>query len=1699
MAVINGVDWTVKVKRFTPGVTTDIETADFLLDDQYGFPNGSYPSNHTGAQPYEIWKEALTLESAGSLTPLTGNHQYVAGTNSIIIIRVACDGDPFTELNTPPDEPAFNFDISYGGITPYFIGHQSDVWNTGLGTAHAYLYFIPENSLNGPGTYFCSVAPDSDCTSLVGYGVAITQVVNVEQRVPSGYNDATTLNEFAWSTSFNSGDGNGGERKVQFDLNTTTLEANSIIIGNGAQATQGAIGWACTDDEPTEGSSPVSRQVDSADGIWQAGTAGGVTRTYFGNAGSTGFPRGKAASFHIDDDIASWNKRVYFDQSVNAGSAAIAARWNREAVIDGAFVQPAGSLVTASASSSELTTSHTLTTGSNRMVVAFITAENASGTGIPDLSALQYGGVPMTQVASLSAEGSKGDYYHKCYAILEEDFPVGTTHTVTTVHLAGSAAGIRIQMQQYNDVVQSVPTGADVTATLFTSGNEETITVDRHLPGDAVLFAGSSNEHDPNGIGQVTSIDHDGPSRKLSTQFNDGGPALGLHTHYFTALHGGPADFNMQVHNQQHLALIGVRLIAAGKASTTEIDVTPYTQGIQVDQDAPMGRPSQSRATIRLDNSGGDFTPLLGNTFSTVDWFSYGLFIEATVPGQPPSVVFHGIIRDFKISDDSTNSYVDVLALDALSLSARGPVAEFPSGFVGNTGDVIEGLLSTTFTPVDDGIALPDLGMTSAQYRLTETPLYPHTIKAEGTDLALRGSARTIIDNHVLPAGPMMLFSTQIIPSGSVARYEGHLVGPILVKSQGSRIIYELTDDLTDTTRLKFAKLTFDFLTSDIINRCKANRISPFAVEKGAQTRTSIAKYGVRSKDFPQLAANTNSDVFSVAALWASRFSDPKFSILEVDLGYTNESVALQGTVQQRDALAGLLDIRSSLWAQCDIITSSLTGTPELTTTPTSPLTTINAVQQGTARLAALAVRLDPAFSNRSVTGHGVSVTQFTDDAGASPPDYSFTHTLIWGYNRMVLIAIMGDTTGTPDDVVTYGGVTATLLATQLDPGSNQFVRWHYIQEGSLPAVSDTEPKTYTVVVSRTNDGPQRAWVGAFQQVAQAIPTTAGGGSLTSPATTASIATVPAASLTLTAGSSNIPNGTILSADYPHPTYETDTHLAVAVVIEAATSSEAESLGTDATQLMTSSTSFSFSHTLEAGSNRIAILAIAGRAPSSPHANETVTYGGVSMTAFHDYEIVRSGSDIGIIRFFYLLESSLPADGSNTLSVTGASSSGKAAWFGVFSGANQAAPTNITDVGTFGTGNNTIEADPIVLADGDNLVFASTLTTTQSFKTMYHYSGTLAESLIKRLDSYGSSQACHSHVSTLNEPATGRVGQSALIEHDWGGQNVKREVVAGIGIDPNSDGETVSILGTLDHTDGSSSGTDTISHTLPAGNNRMVLMAWLGRDNSNQYPSTSGPTYGGVSGIEIGRHRVHSLDTAFVILWYVPESSLTTGANTASISSSTTGNRRTFYVWAVENARQPTSVEDLRFVDGGYADAVSGTNGPDQTRDTTGAADGGLIMAFGFIQAATSTNITFTYETPTLVQTLPTLKNVEHSIGPSATSAIGARTAQSAELRSMTFDDAVGSEVILDTNQQVDTLSAGGFLSTGIGNYAVDPAYDTPVAYEPNGIGQPTRLLITGRQVRVNHKWFGIKLKTRPEYYAGFILDEDRLNSSDTI
>lgn len=93
-----------------------------------------------------------------------------------------------------------------------------------------------------------------------------------------------------------------------------------------------------------------------------------------------------------------------------------------------------------------------------------------------------------------------------------------------------------------------------------------------------------------------------------------------------------------------------------------------------------------------------------------------------------------------------------------------------------------------------------------------------------------------------------------------------------------------------------------------------------------------------------------------------------------------------------------------------------------------------------------------------------------------------------------------------------------------------------------------------------------------------------------------------------------------------------------------------ELLGTTATAVRnnTSGTTISATHTLIAGSNRIAIVVAA---IEDDAAIASCTYGGVSMTAMTE-KAHSTGGTATRLRMFYLLEAGLPADGSKTVTMT---------------------------------------------------------------------------------------------------------------------------------------------------------------------------------------------------------------------------------------------------------------------------------------------------------------------------------------------------------------------------------------------------------------------------------------------------------------
>ena len=381
-------------------------------------------------------------------------------------------------------------------------------------------------------------------------------------------------------------------------------------------------------------------------------------------------------------------------------------------------------------------------------------------------------------------------------------------------------------------------------------------------------------------------------------------------------------------------------------------DFTSFVQGLQIKQGGPIGRVNPGSLNLRLDNSTGLFTPGLGNTYSDIDWFTKAVKVTAQVDvggggEQAVSDVFHGVVRQFKLTDTGHTSYVDIVGHDALTVAARGPQIDVftSAGFASATPSaVVEGLLSTNFNSQDPGITFPRLGQSSdGAFDLGEAPTTP---QLRSSSLP-KANARQLIDNHVLPSGPFVLWATDIQnDSGNTrALYKGCMVGNTLRKttaddgaasangdagttgSRYNRRTFAFTDDTSSTSALFFAKVGFDFTNSELANRCATtSTFSGASTTQIAQTISSINLYGIRSKDFPQTVNETTTTAAAVSTFWADRFSSVEFTIQQLDLGAANAEIAANGSATQKRLLGDLLDVRSGLWNPSSLTISNLRG-----------------------------------------------------------------------------------------------------------------------------------------------------------------------------------------------------------------------------------------------------------------------------------------------------------------------------------------------------------------------------------------------------------------------------------------------------------------------------------------------------------------------------------------------------------------------------------------------------------------------------------------------------------------------------------------------------------------------------------------------------------------------------------------------------
>jgi len=351
-------------------------------------------------------------------------------------------------------------------------------------------------------------------------------------------------------------------------------------------------------------------------------------------------------------------------------------------------------------------------------------------------------------------------------------------------------------------------------------------------------------------------------------------------------------------------------------------DYTSRVAGMNVKQRLGRARLGTGNAVVTMLNNDGALTPNAGGTYSGVDWFSQLVRINCTVTDGGSSEtanVFSGMIKDFKLSDDGTNSMVQFKMIDMAGI--LGQTETYTSlgydtvgGITGAITRVLRGD-GATIPPVPT----PSFGGTDSKYRpfnVTAGSAYSYRVNHDGTPAAQQ------INDQILPSGPAFAWSTT-----TFFDTEGAFDDPLLYILVAD---YRLNRTLADYHTLKRAarpqtftanptgtELPINSLTTgwnhdDVRNQATVDGTYFGHTPQTTSNTASINKYGVQAVTVNESGVTTDDEALEAANRWATLFDAPVYAA-------TALTVKLSSIIEQCDdaawqSLANLLDIQSGLW-----------------------------------------------------------------------------------------------------------------------------------------------------------------------------------------------------------------------------------------------------------------------------------------------------------------------------------------------------------------------------------------------------------------------------------------------------------------------------------------------------------------------------------------------------------------------------------------------------------------------------------------------------------------------------------------------------------------------------------------------------------------------------------------------------------------
>jgi len=397
-----------------------------------------------------------------------------------------------------------------------------------------------------------------------------------------------------------------------------------------------------------------------------------------------------------------------------------------------------------------------------------------------------------------------------------------------------------------------------------------------------------------------------------------------------------------------------VTLFAYGVA----IDLTSRTLGVNVSTRAPLGQLGETTGFIEFDNTDGAMTPGGGGTYSTTDWFSHAIQLDAEVTDGTTThdvALAHGIITGFEIRDDGVTSFVRMtfddgftvgggsettIEFDPVAVAAFSPVAAISRAYRPASAS------GYTFT----GAQLPALGHPEEFVTVSDPRSKTYTHPTFGAnweptdaqwdiedDITFKAPAKDFLNTNAMPSGPFTAYPTVIetftFSGANFARYRNVLLGPWTIRDDqtatvGSGYRYDFTfDETPGSDELPFRETVRRYNSDELINSVRYTSLPTsggVVYDVTAENEASVVAYGSRARYVSQGLAQKDTltvpDPFmwavSIANRYANMTADATYHLHQIE---TSAKMVESLTQNSVDAWAHLLDIRDGLYQYTEV------------------------------------------------------------------------------------------------------------------------------------------------------------------------------------------------------------------------------------------------------------------------------------------------------------------------------------------------------------------------------------------------------------------------------------------------------------------------------------------------------------------------------------------------------------------------------------------------------------------------------------------------------------------------------------------------------------------------------------------------------------------------------------------------------------